>query len=609
MCIRSNVLLLLVFLVPGCFITQVYSQTGPGGVGSTGGTSTLDYWIDANNEVTVNGLDEVTAILDLSGNGRTNTITNNPLLVEDLINTQSVLRFNGVDQSIDSDWDISEVIYPDLTVFAVYVPAVEYSGTIWGAYTAGGWEGRYITDNNFSTFTVNLVGPGYNPDPGAPGASNVAGLFPTNTPVLSTIVMVEDAVNGSDVRINGSLVSSYTSDHSGDIFGDFSVGSGSNVAFWFNGDVAEVIGFGEALNELEILMVENYLAAKYGLVLTANDLYTGDDSGYDFDVAGIGRINATTLQNEARGTGIVTIQNPSDLGDGEYLLFGNDGAALSLSEVDDAPENNARMTRVWRISETGDVGNVDIRWDLSGVGSYDASELRLLIDTDNDGFFEDETEISGAADLGSDIFEFSSVNGLANDLRFTLSRYDPALPIELVDFRIDWVDGNVLIRWSTASETNNDYFTVERSRDALTWEVIGHVPGAGTSHELLIYDYIDPSPTPGINYYRLKQTDYDGQFEYSEFVVLDAKKSLYQDIEIYPNPAYDHLNLTGIDGSETIEFLDLAGKKLTYKMKQASLPTGLRCSWSAGEIPSGIYIIYIQRSSSLEMRQVMIRAH
>ena len=113
------------------------------------------------------------------------------------------------------------------------------------------------------------------------------------------------------------------------------------------------------------------------------------------------------------------------------------------------------------------------------------------------------------------------------------------LPVTLKSFKATARRNRVQLDWQTASETNNDYFQVERTitYGQLTWEALGTIPGAGFSSDLLYYSYQDLNPYPGIAYYRLKQVDYDGRFTYSfiESVVMDLSK------DPYPNPATDHL--------------------------------------------------------------------
>jgi hypothetical protein len=88
------------------------------------------------------------------------------------------------------------------------------------------------------------------------------------------------------------------------------------------------------------------------------------------------------------------------------------------------------------------------------------------------------------------------------------------LPIELLSFVPEIKTDRITLNWTTGSEINNDYFTLERSRDLYGWEVLGFVEGAGNSSTPLSYSFSDLRPLDGLAYYRLKQTDFDGAFKY-----------------------------------------------------------------------------------------------
>lgn len=92
------------------------------------------------------------------------------------------------------------------------------------------------------------------------------------------------------------------------------------------------------------------------------------------------------------------------------------------------------------------------------------------------------------------------------------------LPIKLIYFKANVQKGKVVTEWATAEEVNNDFFTVERSTDGKIFEIVAIVPGAGNSSSNITYANTDASPKAGISYYRLKQTDYDGKFQYSKVV-------------------------------------------------------------------------------------------
>jgi hypothetical protein len=120
------------------------------------------------------------------------------------------------------------------------------------------------------------------------------------------------------------------------------------------------------------------------------------------------------------------------------------------------------------------------------------------------------------------------------------------LPIELLDFSPKLNGEEVYLDWTTSTEVNNDYFTIQRSKDASSFEDLGIVNGAGNSNDLLKYNYIDDgSELSGIVYYRLKQTDFDGKTSYSKIKSVDLSSLAQNKWSIYPNPAKNILNIEG----------------------------------------------------------------
>jgi hypothetical protein len=121
------------------------------------------------------------------------------------------------------------------------------------------------------------------------------------------------------------------------------------------------------------------------------------------------------------------------------------------------------------------------------------------------------------------------------------------LPIGLASFSAVEMNGQIEIDWSTATELNNEFFTVEKSQDGQHFETLIVVNGAGTSLTTRNYNAIDLHPSEGYNYYRLKQTDFDGSTSYSEVVVVQfsfQKINQGNSIHVYPNPVNDILSLT-----------------------------------------------------------------
>ncbi|MCE7065390.1 T9SS type A sorting domain-containing protein [Dyadobacter sp. CY326] len=157
-----------------------------------------------------------------------------------------------------------------------------------------------------------------------------------------------------------------------------------------------------------------------------------------------------------------------------------------------------------------------------------------------------------------------------------------ALPVNLISFRGEsGVNENRLI-WETSSEVANKGFEIEKSADARTFHKIAFVDGNGNSNELKNYHYTDQNPFD-ITYYRLKQLDYDGKFEYSKIIIARN----VPDIKVYPNPARDYIVISGLDMESNFQILGLDGHAvLSGKTKPAA-------QISVKQLPTGAYILKI----------------
>jgi hypothetical protein len=130
----------------------------------------------------------------------------------------------------------------------------------------------------------------------------------------------------------------------------------------------------------------------------------------------------------------------------------------------------------------------------------------------------------------------ASRTGMNGFSAFAVAQSATPLPIELLYFQ-GTTDAEVNhLKWATATETGNDYFTLERSTDGISFEEIGRVDGAGTSMQRIDYTFDDQNPSTGYNYYRLKQTDFNGQSTYSNIVALEFHRGFMAVSNVRPNP-------------------------------------------------------------------------
>lgn len=176
--------------------------------------------------------------------------------------------------------------------------------------------------------------------------------------------------------------------------------------------------------------------------------------------------------------------------------------------------------------------------------------------------------------------------------------FDSFLPVELIEFSARAMESDVKLSWVTATETNNDYFTIERSRDGRSFENLGIVFGKGNSTVINEYSFMDNNPLNGMNYYRLKQTDFDGQFSYSEIETVEFGS--YNAIKVYPTIVADVVTIeTGSDLETdlTIIIRDLTGKEYSSFV----IPTkSNRKDISLGDLRAGHYFITIYNNETIE---------
>jgi hypothetical protein len=168
------------------------------------------------------------------------------------------------------------------------------------------------------------------------------------------------------------------------------------------------------------------------------------------------------------------------------------------------------------------------------------------------------------------------------------------LPIQLLSFTGKNYGAENVLTWQTASEVNNDFFTIEHSSDAVNFFELGIVDGAGNSNQTLNYTYIDKHPGIGINYYRLKQTDFNGQYKYSNTIALENNTENHFDIiNSYNNPEQNILELTFSCSEEcilNIELFDLNGKKI-YSVVANTEGSSTKILIPSHLLSKGIYLI------------------
>ena len=214
----------------------------------------------------------------------------------------------------------------------------------------------------------------------------------------------------------------------------------------------------------------------------------------------------------------------------------------------------------------------DQKWDETAAA---IDVLALATAGNGDYFLEVYWKI--ATSVGD---RYDSNNGANYKASFSVN----ILPVELTSFSASTDKNQVQLNWQTAQEINNDYFQIERkTTQSREWEVIGKEQGRGNSDTTVDYGFTDAKPANGVNYYRLKQTDFDGQFEYSEMVSAEMRTTI--SIDIFPNPTSSELTIvTPTDFTDgEIYLFDIMGRMVI------SISANERNRLNLSDLNSGIY--------------------
>jgi len=145
--------------------------------------------------------------------------------------------------------------------------------------------------------------------------------------------------------------------------------------------------------------------------------------------------------------------------------------------------------------------------------------------------------------------------------------------VKFIRFYADLVGDDVRVRWVTESEYDNDYFSVERSPDMLTWETLEIVSGSAGSPGAGEYQYIDTEPKDGVNHYRIRQTDFNGTYEFSHIEKVEIENFLPEAVELNlsPNPFNWSNSSFFVDGETslvgtTVKLIDIVGKEIPVQV-------------------------------------------
>ncbi len=195
---------------------------------------------------------------------------------------------------------------------------------------------------------------------------------------------------------------------------------------------------------------------------------------------------------------------------------------INVTNINDGYGNNISsdaVDRFWQIDETGTTATATIIFTYanSEVPATGESSLKPARYNSSTNLWKN-TGFSYSNNASANTLTVTGVNQFSP---WTIVNSSTPLPVEFISFDGKQKDNGVQLNWKTASEINNDYFTIERSIDGITYEALENIAGVGNSNIVLSYDYFDAQPLNGINYYRIKQTDYNGAFDYTNVIAVN----------------------------------------------------------------------------------------
>lgn len=255
--------------------------------------------------------------------------------------------------------------------------------------------------------------------------------------------------------------------------------------------------------------------------------------------------------------------------------------------------------------------NVTFTTAYSAVANYDIYQNGNFLGTYNAGTTAAGTYTYTTPNLaptmaGSVNFEVRPTGAPANSCYVASSNINiPScpLPIELLYFTGVAADNHIALEWKTLTEKQNAYMAIERSKDGVSFFEIGQVAGAGNTSEPQIYYFKDWQPTSGINYYRLKQVDQDGNFEYHQVIAIEfTRKSNDAGFQFYPTEVGSSLNIrfeSPLTMESVLWIVDVTGRTVA-RMKISTGTQAQILELDMSSLPPGVYLLALQTVGSLQ---------
>ncbi len=217
-------------------------------------------------------------------------------------------------------------------------------------------------------------------------------------------------------------------------------------------------------------------------------------------------------------------------------------------------------------------------------------------------------QTNGILDFYVDGYDVGNTGQLRNQHSYFVTEYITTLPVEFVRFQGKEIEGDTYLNWTTGSEINNDYFEIQASYDGQNWEVLRVVDGAGNS--MVKLDYVENLGKDTHTYYRLKQVDFNGSFDFSNVIYISKNNTDgTNNLKLFPNPVENQLNILSENSLETnynAEVVAIDGSVVKSE-KSINFANGNMVSIDFNDLAKGVYTIMVSDGDRLISAQRVIK--
>lgn len=252
--------------------------------------------------------------------------------------------------------------------------------------------------------------------------------------------------------------------------------------------------------------------------------------------------------------------------------------------------------------------NYDQRWQYGNTNAGSATPVPVSLAPGMGGIEVMRVLVNLQATCSGEVYLESISENPANEIAdmagntidYDIQRVDDVLPVEWLDFvAYQTGDASITLDWATAIEINNDKFEVEKSLDGMIFGRIGEVKGQGNTSSVTTYDFVDDQVEELVNYYRIKQVDFNGDFSYSNIQEVRMGAGFAYQVEVYPNPAAEYVTVSATaDGAKSFELslVDMAGRVL-YFDQVVKIGGSKTEQINVSDLAPGVYMIRLREQS------------